>query len=668
MPQHDDEWAPPAAVLPPSASADRTLHAPRPTDPTAPGCRLSASSVPGSTSSSHDPTSPESIAPPPELPSPPPPARFGSAAGWAALAAAAAALAYAGALSCGFVIDDVHQIVENDWVTSFRHLPEVFGSGVWDFEGRTSSYYRPLMYVWYMAIHAIAGKAPWAFHLGSVLLHAAATALLTLVAARLLGDGEGAHRSLFLPPPLAAGLLFALHPIHTEPVAWVAGACDLGFALFGLAALWLWMKAQESAHSSSQNLPPASTTVKHERQTRPGAWGRIVAASVCVLASALFKEPGVTIVVVLVAYDVLVRREPIVPRLRALRYAVLSAAPLIYIGLRLHALGTFAPTAGGPSMGASTWAGSIVVLASRYLQFLLLPVNLSFWHAFVPPSSLLSLDVVLAGTTLLVAILAAVITARKSRAAAFALALLVIPLLPAFHLGALNQGIENVLAERYLYLPSAGFVLLAAFAYGAIASGSERAERLALTTVLAVAALYAAGTALRVPVWRDHLTLWSDAAAKAPDSAAARMNHGFALLAAGRTEEGDLALRSAASQQPELIDRELAKAAAYMDRGLTRKAIFAFQAALAMRPDFPQAHFGLGVAYDKVGWMDAAIHEYERTIELAPDHADAHNNVGILEAQRGDMVKALAHFETALRLRPDDADFRANLERARGSR
>ena len=575
-------------------------------------------------------------------PAPGPPVRFGPASRWAALAAVAAGVVYAGALQCGFVVDDVPQIVENDWVTSFRHLPEVFGAGVWDFEGRTSSYYRPLMYVWYMAIHVLAGKAPWAFHLGNVLLHVAATALVTLVAARLLEDG--APRPRILPAPLAAGLLFALHPIHTEPVTWIAGACDVGFALFAAAAVWLWITA------------------------RDGAWGRVAGAAACVLAAALFKEPGVTIVLVLAAYDLLVRREPIAPRRRALRYAALAAALVVYLALRLHALGSLAPTAGANPMDAGAWAGSVVVLASRYLGSLLLPVRLSFWHVFVPPPSLLARDVLLAAAILAVAVVAAWAAARASRPAAFALALLAIPLLPALHLGVLNQGIENAFAERYLYLPSFGFVVLAALAYRAIAARGARAERAALSAVLAVAALYAAGTALRVPTWRDHLTLWSDAVAKAPESATARMNYGFALLAAGRAAEGSQALRSAASQQPDLVNRELAKAAAYMARGLTRKAIFAFHAALAMIPDLPEAHFGLGVAYDALGWTDAAMKEYETTIALAPGNADAFNNLGILEAQRGDMDRALARFETAVRLRPDDASFRANLDKARRSR
>lgn len=575
-------------------------------------------------------------------PLPTPGVRFGPAARWAALAAAAAALAYAGTLRCGFVIDDVHQIVENDWVASFRHVREVFTSGVWDFEGRVSSYYRPLMYVWYMAIHALAGKSPWAFHLGNVILHAAATALVTLVAARLLDGGAPGPR--ILPAPLAAGLLFALHPIHTEPVAWVAGACDVGFALFAVAAVWLWIDA------------------------RDGAWGRVAAAAFCVLASALFKEPGVTTVALLAAYDLFARPERIAPGRTALRYAALAAAPAVYLALRLHALGSFAPTAGGNPMDAGTWARSVLVLASRYVESLAVPVGLSFWHVFVPPPSWLSGDVLLAAAVLAAAAGALWAAARASRAAAFAVALLAIPLLPAFHLGALNQGIENAFTERYLYLPSAGFVVLAALAYRAVAARGAAASRAALAGVTAVAALFAAGTVLRVPVWRDHLTLWSDASAKAPGSAAARMNYGFALLAAGRAAEGNEALRSAAAQQPELADREVVKGAAYMTRGLTRKAILAFHAALAINPELPAARFGLGVAYEALGWTDAAIKEYETTVALAPGHADAHNNLGVLEAQRGDIERALAHFETAVRLRPDDPSYRANLEKALSAR
>jgi Flp pilus assembly protein TadD len=565
---------------------------------------------------------------------------------WAAIAALAAGLAYAGALRCGFVIDDLHQIVENDWVTGFRHLPEVFASGVWDFEGRASSYYRPLMYVWYMTIHALAGKTPWVFHLGNLLLHVATTALITLVTARLLDEGTPGPAPGPLVPPasFAAGLLFALHPIHSEPVIWIAGACDVGMTLCSVAAVWLWIGARDPA------------------------WGRVAGAAVCALAAALFKEPGLATVVLLPACDLLVRREPMAPRRRLLRYAALGAAPAIYLGLRIHALGGLAPTAGGDPMPAGAWIGSVVVLASRQVTMLLLPARLSFWHVFTPPASLLAREVVIAATIVAFAVAAAWAASRASRPAAFALAILAVPLLPTFHLGALNQGIENVFAERYLYLPSFGFVVLAALAYRAIATRGVRAGRAASAALAIIAALYAAGTARRVPAWRDHLALWSDAVAKAPGSAAARMHFGMALLAAGRAGEGREALRSAGAQQPDLADRELAKAAAFMGRGLHRKAVLAFHAALALVPELPEAHFGLGVAYDALGWTDEAVREYGTTIALAPGHADAHNNLGILEARRGDMSRARVHFEAAVRLRPEDPEFRANLDRARGGR
>jgi Flp pilus assembly protein TadD len=257
---------------------------------------------------------------------------------------------------------------------------------------------------------------------------------------------------------------------------------------------------------------------------------------------------------------------------------------------------------------------------------------------------------------------AAVAAVTRRRPAGFALVLLILPLAPALHVGALNQGIGNAFTERYLYLPSAGFVLLVAWAFGRLARVG-RAPTVAAVALVVVA--YSVGTVRRVPVWENSLTLWTDAAARSPGSAIARMNHGFALLYDGQNEPGREELRAAARLDPEIYRFELDRGIAYARKGLLKKAILAFHAALTLEPACAPAHFNLGLAYEQRGQPDWAAQHYEQALAIDPAHAEAHNNLGILLAGSGRLDEARRHFEAAVRLQPEAPDFRANLEHAR---
>jgi len=553
---------------------------------------------------------------------------------WApALLVAAAAIAiYLGTLSAGFVVDDLHQVVDNAWVTDPALVPEIFSSGVWEFEGRLSSYYRPFMYLIYLATYLVFGLEPWGFHLVNVLAHAGVSVLVFGIARRLAAAAGPEPRAF----PLLAGLLFATHPIHTEPVAWVAGMADLGLALFGLLALWLHARA------------------------------RAVSSAAALLAAALCKETAVVLPLALGAWDLLFREGGRRWR-RTLRGLVPHAVALaVYFGLRYAALGGIAPTVGDTGLGVAGRIGAGIALFGRYLEKLALPVGLNFWHVFRPPEGLFSADLVAPAVWIAGFAAAAATASRRGGTPAFASILIVLPLLPALHVGALNQGISNAFTERYLYLPSAGFALLVAWGASRLGHRGRRGTVVAAVAMLAMLAAYSAGTVRRTPVWRNSLTLWQDAVTRSPGSAIARMNHGYALMYDGQDERGRQELREAVRLDPEIYRYELDRGAAYARKGLLDKAMLAFHAALALDPGCAPAYFNLALLYEQQGRRELAETHYRRALALDPGYAEAHNNLGILLAGSGRFDEAAFHFETAVRLDPGDRDYRDNLERARG--
>src|ERR1700726_4861310 len=143
-------------------------------------------------------------------------------------------LPYANTLLNTFVYDDYFQVVENPYVHSFRYLREIFGTTVWSFQGAQgiTNYYRPLMTFGYLLCYQIAGAVPFSFHLANILLNIVAVLLVFSVVRRLSGERIG----------LVAAGLFALHPLHTESVAWVAGGTDLELAVFYLLTILLYLR------------------------------------------------------------------------------------------------------------------------------------------------------------------------------------------------------------------------------------------------------------------------------------------------------------------------------------------------------------------------------------------------------------------------------------------
>ena len=174
---------------------------------------------------------------------------------------------YGNAIFNGFVVDDMHQVVENPWIRDVSYLKEICSSNVWAFEGRDSNYYRPLMHVAYMGVYHLVGLHAWGFHLLNALLHAGATALVFLVGSRLFGRSEGSGIHPIATPALVAALLFATHPVHTEAVAWVAGRTRTTIWGSPIPGRGWWTRRSNTSRKpwrrTRRTLPIAVTSQRH---------------------------------------------------------------------------------------------------------------------------------------------------------------------------------------------------------------------------------------------------------------------------------------------------------------------------------------------------------------------------------------------------------------------
>jgi tetratricopeptide (TPR) repeat protein len=539
---------------------------------------------------------------------------------------------YFNALFNGFVFDDIPQIVKNPWIKDIRYIPNMFFDNVWGFIGETSNYYRPLMHVSYMIGYFVFGLKPWGFHLINVFLHVIVSALVYLIVRRLLDDPPNQAPSRFGSPAFWAAILFATHPIHTEVVTPIMGISDLSFTLFYLFSFYFYIRGEERT-------------------------GRDYILSVLSFFVALLcKEPAITLPVILIIYDFAVQKEEISLWGCLKSYGPFAVAAGIYMIMRFLSLGDFLAGRKHTEVSSVEYLINILPLFSQYLEKLIFPVNLNFLHAFRPihglyePKGLLSLAVALvfgAGVR---------IAWKRNRTVFLGLVMMVLPLLPALYVPGLNQELENAFAERYLYLPSFGFVLLCALLVDFVKKcGTRKALTQALNVgIAALAVLYSVGTIDRNVIWKESFVLFQDAVRKSPDSAYPHIFLGQALY----TDKGDLDRAIEEYQiglklKPDNPDAHNKLGIVYLKKGWIEKAIEHQLAALKLNPDFAVAHNNLGLAYFEKGATDKAIEHYKMALEPNPKFVEAHNNLGLAYYRKGSVKEAMEHYKIALRINPD---------------
>lgn len=584
---------------------------------------------------------------------------------------------YMNSLSGEFVYDDSLMISDNPWLKDIKHLPKILFSGAWAYSDhdQVSNYYRPLAFLIYMIDYRLFGLDPWGYHLTSVLLHAGVSILVFMLASFFMQNMyvRGSHEVVTASDgrmlvPLLAGLLFATHPIHSEPVMWISSVSDISFTLFYLLAFYVYVKGRRGIYS--------------------------VLAPALFFIACLGKETALTLPIMLFAYDAVVTRDVKISLQGILsllkRYIPFILVALAYFAMRTYALGGFAPAQTDRELGIYEYFTNILLVFAQYLGKLVMPINLNAHYTFDPIHSLISLAGLVGVLVFLGFVAGCYLLGRKSRVAAFCMLWIPVPLLPAMYFPGLGY---NVFAERYLYLPSVGFAILVSMGLPQIAAVKFGRAKSMLWPALAIAGtiilLYSYGTVKRNSVWQNSISLWADTAEKSPNSS---FVHTLLGTAYGTSGEIDLAIKAfkksielsdensrshynlgvayekigqldaaideyrlAIRHKPDFVDAYYSLGTAYMRKGMLSLAIQELKAALAIQPDH-LIYNNLGVAYSMNGRPDAAMEAFKMASVLSPMYAEAHFNLGVSYEGKGLLNMARSEYEIALRIQPEHVD------------
>ncbi|MGB7848337.1 MAG: tetratricopeptide repeat protein [Candidatus Acidiferrum sp.] len=538
-----------------------------------------------------------------------------------------AAACYVNTLFNAFVYDDELQILQNPYIKSWEYLPAIFRTTVWSFIGSAgeTNYYRPLMTLTYLALWKAFGNLPLGFHLFNLLVNALVVTCVYYAGRELFKDQWAA---------VVAAALFAVHPVHTETVSWIAAVPDLEATLLCLLAFFVYAKSPEIG------------------------WKRQALVVLCFLLALLAKEPALMLVALLVYYEHFVRegRNETTFVVKVKRYLPACAAGAGYLLLRIALLGKLAPVLQHAQV---TWPQAIYsafALVSEYARLLLWPARLSAFHVFHVSNSFEETSVLLGAGIVVASAVLALLFHRRWPAAAFCIVWIGVTLAPVLNA---RWMAANVLTERYLYLPSVGFCWLA----GWVAKGTwnflnekknaQTALRVALCAAgIALAVLGTAKTWARNRIWSDDVTLYTKTLETDPDSYVMHMNLGVNYYEKRDFARSEQELRRALALKPDSPNVLNALGCVYLEEDRPEEAARLLQRAIALKPQWTDPHFNYGRILKKIGQNDAALAEFRKAVKVGPLNATARLFLADELAERGKDSEAEEEYRESIKLSP----------------
>ena len=512
--------------------------------------------------------------------------------------------------------------------------------------------YQPLSWMSLGLDYLIWGMNPAGYHLTSLLLHTAnaiffyfiCRRLLTIVFSRPL---DKTSWKLTASATFAA-LIFAIHPLRVESVAWATERRDLVSGFFFLATIHWYLKAHSNSHA----------------QFQPN-W-RLVAALGFYVLSLLGKATAITLPAMLLILDIYplrrLRGEPRnwwTPAARAIwREKLLFALPAVMFAVTAL-WGQQQASALKPLHGYSMASRLAQALfgASFYPWKTLLPVRLSPLYEIPPNFSVWQPAIFFAAALTVITTVILYLLKKRWPAGLACWAYSIVALAPV--LGIVSIG-PQLVADRYSYLACLSWAVLAGGGLLFVLRSSDQIS-LALTACAGASVaviILALMTWQQTTVWRDTGTLWTHVLKLDPNSSIAHYNLARFLASHGEREKAMTHYREALSIRPNDAEAHNNLGLLFALNGQTAESLKEFEAAVQSDPGYAKAFFNLGRVYALSGELEKAVENYQQAIKLNPDQAEIRLGLGNALARQGLLEGAAAQLELATKLEPDLADAR----------
>jgi len=550
--------------------------------------------------------------------------RWGDIAGMSLLFLLAV-LPYLNALRNGFVYDDGIQVLGNPYIRDFGHLREIFTTTVNSYKSAfaAANYYRPLMNFGYLLCFQLFGPSAYAFHLVNVLLHGLVVVLLFLVTKRIFRNSTLSF---------VAAALFALHPIHTESVDWVAAVTDVELTFFCLLTFWFFLG------------------LGGLRSFRYGLTQLGMAVSF--VLAALSKEPALTLPLLATVYEHAYRKDRggTTRAEKFRRYGALWLLTVAYLVARVRFLGTLAHNR--EQLAGYEVFFSAFTLFGQYLWKLIWPVRLCAYYVFeasdpTDPRVLGGLAALVLAGILFVALW------KFDRTASFGVIWLVVTLTPVLNA---TWMASNVFTERYLYLPSVGFCWVIAWGWTRLVAWGAQYRfpwRWVFAVMLGVIASWCiVHIVIRNRDWRDDVTLYTRTLAASPKAYYMHHNLGVAYWNKRDVQSAEREWAEALSLAPNADMVLDSLVMLNLSQQHYEEALGYSLRALALEPNDPEKHVNAGTAFLALGNTEEAERQLQTAVTLAPLNVRARSALGELYLNQAQLSEAEEQFRRSLKAQP----------------
>ncbi|MFH1038217.1 MAG: tetratricopeptide repeat protein [PVC group bacterium] len=528
--------------------------------------------------------------------------------------------AYGNSFQVPFIYDDANQIVESALIKNPAYIPRLFTSEYYKLSPKR---FRPVTVLFYFIQYAFWRLNPWGYHLFKLLLHLV-NVILLFCYLRLLNAGSAVS--------LLASALFALHPAHVETITCVSFLDD--------PLMFFWFMLSLIAATRAARSP-----------RRPWAW--TVLSLVFYLLALASKEPALVLPLWL-ALQFLVERFPGVTRRRGF-YLGFIAISLAWVIVRFFLL----EKEGWMMISTGKELGPVNAVAATYLHYLrvaVLPVNLCLDYVYPLSHGVFALPenflfpLALAGAMIILSCV------RRSRLLLLGWGWFILALFPVAN--AINQ--PRLAADRYLYLPLAGFSLAAAVLIIKTWGWFKNASARIISVICLVLLFVCWGVLIRMEnfLWSDPRLFWEDVLRTSPLSATALNNLGSLHLSGRKPAVAEAEFRKALESRPPDEYRAVILTnlgLALWERGMEEESVKTLLLAAGANPDYAPAAYELGKIYVFQRKYDVALDAFRRALELTPYDHVIYDHLAGFHASQGQWKEAEEYARKAVYLNPDFA-------------
>jgi tetratricopeptide (TPR) repeat protein len=528
---------------------------------------------------------------------------------------------YLNSLYNSFHFDDKYVILADNLIRSLKNLPLIF----------SEIFSRPLLRATFALNYHFGGLNVFGYHLMNLFFHILVAIEVYILAELLAKDffKKDDTSGMF---PFIASMLFAIHPLHTGSVTYIASRSSVLATAFFLLSFILFLKG---------------TATQNKRRLY-----HLLSIIVFILSFGV-KEIVVTLPFVLTVYVYLRHNNDIdSPLKNYLKTLIIFFVVLLcYLIARRLTLTSVIPVDSriyeGILPAYQYFITEIKVIVFYYLKWLLLPIGGPNVDPDIPAEkNFFNITTLSAATIIIILFSLAFLYRKKQPIISFCILWYFITLLPTSSLFPLG----DLAVERRVYLPSVGFFLLMGLLFVRLKNVTP--ARYIFTGYICLVLILGYLTVQRNNIWKTELTLWEDAARKSPNKVRVLNNRAYAYIMEGDLDKAEYYYKKLLQRFPEYPYGHNNMGTIYQIKGRLSEAIKEFEIAVQLRPENPLFRTKLGIAYEKEGKLSEAIKELKIAAKLAPYNPQILTALASTLANAGRYNESISIIDKAISIEP----------------